>query len=47
MHENEENYYKPLRVSNVWSNNYIEYKTNSDRNKTISVQEYLNKIGSY
>ena len=47
MHENKENYYKPLRVSNVWSNNYIEYKTNSDRNKTISVQEYLNKIGSY
>ena len=47
MHENEENYYKPLRVRNVWSNNYIEYKTNSDRNKTISVQEYLNKIGPY
>ena len=47
MYENEENYYKPLRVSNVWSNNYIEYKTNSDRNKTISVQEYLNKIGPY
>ena len=22
----EENYYKPLRVGNFWSNNYIEYK---------------------
>ena len=22
----EENYYKPLRVDNFWSNNYIEYK---------------------
>ena len=23
-HEEEENYYKPARVSNYWSNNYIE-----------------------
>ena len=23
-HEEEENYYKPVRVSNFWSNNYIE-----------------------
>ena len=28
-------------------NNYIEYKSNSDRNKTLSVEEYLNKITSY
>ena len=27
-----------------WSNNYIENKSNSDRNKTLSVEEYLNKI---
>ena len=33
QHEEEENYYKPVRVSNFWSNNYIEYKSNSDRNK--------------
>ena len=44
-HENkEENYYEPVRVSNFWSNNYIEYKSNGDRNKTLSVEEYLNKI---
>ena len=24
-HEEEENYYKPARVSNFWSSNYIEY----------------------
>ena len=23
----EENYYKPVRVSNVWSNNYTEYES--------------------
>ena len=37
-------YYKPVRVGNFWSNNYIEY---DDRNKTLSVEEYLNKIRPY
>ena len=45
--EEEENYYKPVRVSNFWSNNYIEYESNGDRNKTLSVEEYLNKISPY
>ena len=43
----EENYYKPVRVNNFWSNNYIEYESNGDRNKTLSVEEYLNKISPY
>ena len=38
-HEGEENYHKPVRVSNFWSNNYIEYQINGDRNKTLSVAE--------
>ena len=47
-HEKEEkNYYKPVRVSNFWSNNYIEYESNGDRNKALSVEEYLNKIRPY
>ena len=29
------------------SNNYIEYGINVDRNKTLSVEEYLNKIRQY
>ena len=41
----EENYYKPVRVNNFWSNkNHIEYESNGDRNKTLLVEEYLNKI---
>ena len=37
-HEKEEEiYYIPGRVSNFWSNNYIEYKSSGDRNKTLSV----------
>ena len=45
--EEEKNYYKPVRVSNFWSNNYIQYKSNGDRNKTPSVVEYLDKISPY
>ena len=45
--EEEENYYNPIRVSNFWSNNYIGYESNSDRNKTLSAEEYLNKIRTY
>ena len=39
----EEDYYKPVKAVNIWSNNYIEYKNNDNR-KTLSVQKYLNKI---
>ena len=46
-YEQEENYYKPLRVSSFWSNNYIESKSNSDRNKTLPVEENLNRISPY
>ena len=41
-HKVEENYYKPGRVSNFCSNSYIKYENNSDRNETLSIEEYLN-----
>ena len=40
-------FYKPVRVSNFWSNNYIEYESSGDKNKTLSVKEYLNKTRPY
>ena len=43
----EENYYKPVRVNKSWSKIYIEYASNGDRNKALSVQEYLNKTRLY
>ena len=43
----EENCYQLVRVRNFWSNNYIEYESNSDRNKALSVEEYLNLINPY
>ena len=36
--EEQEIYYKPVRVINFWSNNYIEHKSNGDRNKMLSVE---------
>ena len=36
-----------VRLSNFWSNNYIDYESNGDRNKAVSVEEYLKKIKPY
>ena len=43
----EEDYYKPVKNGNLWCNNFIEYESNGDRNKTLSVKEYLNIIRPY
>ena len=42
-----EDYYKPIRVSNFYSNNYITHESNGNRNKNLSSEEYLNKLKSY
>ena len=39
--EEEENQYKLVRVGIFWSNNYIEYGSDDDRNETLSTEEYL------
>ena len=31
LYGHEEYYYKPIRVGNFWSNNYIEYKSKGNR----------------
>ena len=43
----EENYDKLVRVNNFWSNNYVEYKSSGDKNRILSVEEYLDKIRPY
>ena len=42
-----EDYYKLIRVSNFYSNNYIKHESNGNRNKNLSSEEYLNKLKSY
>ena len=36
-----------MKVSNFWSNSYIEFESNGNRNKTTSIEEYLNTIRLY
>ena len=43
----EQNYYKWVRVNNFWSNNYIAYESNSDKNNPISVEKDLKKFRPY
>ena len=39
-----EEYYKPVRVNNFWSNNYIEYKSNSDKVEYCLLKNILIKL---
>ena len=34
----EENHYSLVRVNNIWSKIYVEYNSNGDRNKALSVE---------
>ena len=44
FNSDKEGYYKPIRTSNDFSSNYIEYESNGDKDKTLSIKEYLDKI---
>ena len=44
LFELEEYYHWPKRVTNFWDNNHIEYESNGDKNRNLSLEEYLNKI---
>ena len=43
----EEDYYKPIRTGNAFSSNYIEYGNYRYKDKTLSIEEYLDKIIPY
>ena len=45
--QQQEDYYKPKKVNNFWNNNYIEYESNGDKNRNLSLDKYLNKIEPY
>ena len=38
LYEKERNYYKPVTVESLYSNDYIEYESNDDRNITLSMK---------
>ena len=39
--------YKPVRIGNAFSSNYLEYKSNGDQDKTLSIKDYLDEIKPY
>ena len=40
-------YYKPIKPVISFNDNYIEYKSNGDKNKNLSPKEYLDIIEPY
>ena len=47
LFKQEDDYYKPSGVGGFWINNYIKYESSGDRNKNLSVKEYLDKVKPY
>ena len=43
----EEDNYKPVRIGNAFSSNYIEYKSNGNKDKTLSSKYYLDELKPY
>ena len=47
LFEPEENYYESIRIGNDFSSNCIEYESNRDKDKILTIEEYLDKIRPY
>ena len=43
----DEDYYKPIRTKSAFSSNYVEYESKGDKNKNLSIKEYLYMITPY
>ena len=36
--------YKPIKISGAFSDNFVEYKNNSNKDKSLSITRYVNII---
>ena len=43
----DEDYYEPIKINNALNNDYIEYQSNGDKDKTLSIEEYVDMIRQY
>ena len=43
----DEDYYKPIRTKGAFNGNYIEYESKAEKNKNLSLKEYLYMIIPY
>ena len=44
LYESEEDYYEPIRINSAFNDNHIKCQSNGDKEKTLSIKEYLNMI---
>ena len=42
-----EDYYRPIIVKSAFNNNYIKYESKGDKDKILTISEYLDKIRPY
>ena len=42
-----EDYYKPIITTGSFNNNYIQYESRGDKDKILTVNEYIDTIRSY
>ena len=42
-----EDYYKPIIVNSAFNNNYIQYESKGDKDKILTISEYLDMIRPY
>ena len=47
INENDDNYYKPILVKSSFNEDYKVYESRGDKDKTLSIEQYLNKIIPY
>ena len=47
LYESNGDYYKPIKINNAFNDDYSEHESNGDRDKILSVKEYLDMIRQY
>ena len=47
LYESEDDYYKPQKIKSPFDDNYFEYESSGDKDKELSIEEYLNLIRPY
>ena len=43
----DDDYYKPEKIYQAFDDSYVEYHSNGDTDKRLSIEEYLNMIKPY
>ena len=43
----DEDYYKPIITNSTFNNNYIQYESKGNKDKNLSIKEYLDMIRPY